>query len=38
MRADGVDLGHDPDGRAGLGSRERRALAGQAAADYEYVV
>ena len=36
--ADGVDLGDDPDGYAGLRRREGRALSGQSGADHQYVM
>ena len=38
VRADGVDLGHDPDGRALLGSGQRCALSCESGSDYEDVV
>ena len=38
VRADGVDLAHDPHGGAGVGGREGGALAGQAGADDQDVV
>jgi hypothetical protein len=38
VRANGVDLGDDGYGGAGLCRRQRRSLTSESGADYDYVV